>query len=278
MRPSGLLLPLLAHFWLAAPVQAQGISIGDPDGIFDDVAACVPPSDEGGLVHCPPSSVPVIEGGECTDGPAQCDGLSSVTFDVYTYALVGIGSQCWFKENLRSDHYRNGDAIPGNLSNSSWQNTTSGAQAVYNNDAANLATYGRLYNWYAIQDHRGLCPAGFHVPSDGEWMTLEMALGMTQEQAHEWGWRGTDQGTQMKSSTSDSPSWDGSNTSGFSSLSVGYRGKFGLFYYLGGSGSWWSASPDGGSAIYRYLSSGFSSVFRDYDHPQGGFAVRCVRD
>jgi uncharacterized protein (TIGR02145 family) len=192
--------------------------------------------------------------------------------------LVGIGTQCWFKENLRSDHYRNGDAIPGNLSNSSWQNTTSGAQAVYNNDASNLATYGRLYNWYATQDSRGLCPTGFHVPSDGEWMTLEMALGMTQAQANEWYWRGTDQGTQMKSSPSDTPSWNGSNTSGFSGLPAGGRLSSGDFGLLGYYGFWWCSSPNGGDAIRRNLNSGNSSVGRYNDFPHYGFSVRCVRD
>jgi uncharacterized protein (TIGR02145 family) len=220
----------------------------------------------------------VIEDGSCTYGPAQCDGQSTITFDDHTYALVGIGTQCWFKENLRSDNYRNGDEIPGNLSNSSWQNTTSGAQAVYNNDAANLSTYGRLYNWYATQDSRGLCPTGFHVPSDGEWMTLEIALGMTQSQANEWGWRGTDQGTQMKSSPTDSPSWDGSNTSGFSGLPASLRSSTGSFSNMGNFGYWWSSSPNGGVAINRYLGSGYSSVVRSYNGPQSGFSVRCVRD
>jgi uncharacterized protein (TIGR02145 family) len=221
----------------------------------------------------------VIEDGSCTYGPAQCGGQSTVTFDGYTYNLVGIGTQCWFKENLRSDNYRNGDAIPGNLSNSQWSNTTAGAQAVYNNDAANLANYGRLYNWYATQDSRGLCPTGFHVPSDGEWMTLEMALGMTQSQANEWGWRGTDQGTQMKSSPTDSPSWDGSNTSGFSGLPAGFRSYGGDCYDLGRLGYLWSAFPVGGVAIFRSLYAGETHVYRSSSYlPQNGFSVRCVRD
>ena len=136
----------------------------------------------------------VIEDGSCSYGPAQCGGASTVTFDGHTYALVGIGNQCWFKENLRSDNYSNGDAVPGDLTNNQWTSTGSGAQAVYNNDPANLATYGRLYNWYAVNDARGVCPVGFHVPSDSEWTVLENALGGSSVA-----------GTALKSSAADSP-------------------------------------------------------------------------
>ena len=98
-----------------------------------------------------------------------------------------IGEQCWFAENLRNEHYANGDAIPGELSNSEWNadDTNLGAQAIYNNDASNLADYGRLYNWYAVDDARGLCPSGWHVPTDGEFMTLEMELGMSESEANQ---------------------------------------------------------------------------------------------
>ena len=72
-------------------------------------------------------------------------------------------------ENLRTSKYRNGHAIPGNLSDDEWTSAISGAQAVYDNKKANLSTYGRLYNWYAVNDPRGLCPTGWHVPTDAEW-------------------------------------------------------------------------------------------------------------
>jgi uncharacterized protein (TIGR02145 family) len=208
-----------------------------------------------------------------------CGGSTAVTFDGHTYALVGIGTQCWFKENLRSDNYRNGDGIPGNLADSQWTTTTSGAQAVHNNDPVKLATYGRLYNWHAVNDSRGLCPVGFHVPTDNEWRTLEMALGMTSEQANSTGRRGTDQGAQMKASSTDSPPWDGTNSSGFSALPGGGRSdRNGNFYSIGSDGLWWSSSPSGSNAWSRYLLSGYSDVSRYYDNGRDGFSVRCVRD
>jgi uncharacterized protein (TIGR02145 family) len=230
-----------------------------------------------------------FDDGSCLYGPLQCGGHSTVTFDGYTYPLVGIGTQCWFKENLRSDNYRNGDAIPGNLSGARWGSTKAGAQAVYGEDSSlvlggsldevtNLAIHGRLYNWYATQDSRGLCPTGFHVPSDEDWMTLEMSLGMTEAQASEKGYRGTDQGTQMKSSSADTRIWDGSNVSGFSGLPSGFRGSIGGFSSMGRYVCMWSSSPSEVSAINRCLKSGYSNIGRDYSNPQDGFSIRCVRD
>jgi uncharacterized protein (TIGR02145 family) len=223
------------------------------------------------------STTATEEDGSCTYGPAQCGGAATVTFDGHTYALVAIGTQCWFAENLRSDNYRNGDAIPGNLSDAQWTSTSSGAQTVYgegssavydgsSDEVANLATYGRLYNWYAVNDSRGLCPSGFHVPSDGEWTVLETALG---------GWSVA--GAALKAS---SPAWDGTNSSGFSALPGGFRETGdGNFYDQGYLGYWWSSSPSGTYAWYRYLFSGDSTVGRFSNYAtRDGFSVRCVRD
>ena len=147
------------------------------------------------------------------------------------------------------------------------------------NAMANLADYGRLYNWYAVDDSRGLCPSGWHVPTDGEFMTLEMELGMSESEANGTGWRGTDQGTQMKSSPSDDPSWNGTNTSGFSGLAGGNRSFNGAFYEEDGYyGYFWSASADGAFAWHRRLNGGSTEVERVHNYLQKGFSVRCVRD
>ena len=199
----------------------------------------------------------------------------------YDYATVQIGEQCWFAENLRNEHYANGDAIPGELSNSEWQNaddTNLGAQAIYNNDASNLADYGRLYNWYAVDDARGLCPSGWHVPTDGEFMTLEMELGMSESEANQHGWRGTDQGTQMKSSPGDNPSWNGTNTSGFSGLAGGFRIHDGVPNALGGNGYFWSASSNGIGAWFRILSVEYFGVQRSEYNQGDGMSIRCLKD
>jgi uncharacterized protein (TIGR02145 family) len=219
--------------------------------------------------------IATIDDGSCVyEDP--CSGQSTVVFDNHAYSLIGIGTQCWFAENLRSDNYRNGDAIPGNLTDSQWESTSSGAQTVYgegtslvsdgsSDEVANLATYGRLYNWYAVNDSRGLCPSGFHVPSDGEWTVLEDALGGSEVA-----------GTALKAA---SPAWDGTNSSGFSALPGGGRTSgYGNFDDQGYYGYWWSSSPSGTNAWYRVLYSGYSSVGRYYDTTRYGFSVRCVRD
>ena len=156
-----------------------------------------------------------------------------------------------------------------------------GSSSCFNDpcdEVANLGNYGRLYNWYAVDDARGLCPSGWHVPTDGEYMTLEMELGMSSSEANSSGWRGTDQGAQMKASASDSPSWNGTNSSGFSALPGGYR-DFNGYFDNGGNvaAHFWSSSPSG-SAWHRILSSGYGNVYRHLYDQRNGFSVRCVRD
>jgi uncharacterized protein (TIGR02145 family) len=198
-----------------------------------------------------------------TGKPGPCAGADRVTFDGYDYRTVAIGDQCWFAENLRSDNYRSGAVIPGNLTDGQWKTTTAGAQAVYENDPKRLSTYGRLYNWYAVNDARGLCPSGWHVPSDEEWTELTEALG----------------GKAVAGEKMKTDSWGGSNSSSFSALPGGFRGDYGGFFYdLGSGGYWWSSSPSGSGAWFRYLGSGYSNVARNYDDVRYGFSVRCVRD
>ena len=97
--------------------------------------------------------------------------------DGYDYAVVEIGDQCWFAENLRTTVYADGSAIPEETDNTAWAGLSTGARCDYDNDASNVATYGRLYNWYAATDAAELCPTGWHVPTDDEWTALETYLG-----------------------------------------------------------------------------------------------------
>jgi uncharacterized protein (TIGR02145 family) len=191
-------------------------------------------------------------------------GTSTVNYDGHNYTTVQIGTQCWFAENLRNDNYRNGDAIPGNLSYSQWSSTGSGAQALYNNASGSLTTDGRLYNWYAVDDSRGLCPYGFHVPSDWEWALLENALGGS-----------SIAGNALKSTA---PAWNGTNSSGFSALPGGYRNLNGVFGDRYVSGYWWTSSISWTDAWYRRLDSEGLTVYRNDNYLRYGFSVRCVRD
>ena len=200
-----------------------------------------------------------------------------MSYHGYDYATVQIGEQCWFAENLRNEHYANGDAIPGDLSDSLWNITSQGAQAIYNNDSAMLTSYGRLYNWYAVDDARGLCPSGWSVPTDLELMTLEMELGMSGFDANSEGERGTDQAMQMKSSPDDTPPWSGNNSSGFSAVPGGERHGNGGFYDAHGECFIWSSSDSSGNAWLRDLDASMS--VERYTYPQTwGFSVRCLKD
>jgi uncharacterized protein (TIGR02145 family) len=190
--------------------------------------------------------------------------------DGYDYATVQIGDQCWFQENLRSDHYRNGDAIPGNLDDATWSSAIAGAQAYYNNDPANLAVYGRLYNFYAVDDARGLCPSGWHVPSDDEYTTLTGFLGGEPVA-----------GGKMKESGTahwNSPNTSATNSSGFTGLGSGFRDSSGGFLYLLTDGYFWSSSPSGGNAWYRRLDHDYAGVLRLNYSLRDGYGIRCVGD
>ena len=198
----------------------------------------------------------------------------AITYVGVDYSTVLIGDQCWFAENLRTKTYLNGDAIPQNLSDAEWSSTTSGAMAFY----ADGPAYGGLYNGYTVYDARGLCPSGWHVPTDGEWMTLEMALGMTEVEANDGNWRGTDQGTQMKTDYGWYNGGNGTNSSSFSGLPGGYRYNDGSFHGAGDIGHWWSSSPYGPSAWSRRLQYNNEYVYRMYFQQRLGFSVRCVQD
>jgi uncharacterized protein (TIGR02145 family) len=191
-----------------------------------------------------------------------------VTFDGHDYALVTIGQQCWFKENLRSEHYNDGSAIPEVQDDEEWGALLTGAQSYYGSNTANLDAYGRLYNWYAVDDERGLCPSGWHVPSNEEWDELAASLG-----GH------LIAGIEMKSSATDTPPWNGSNSSGFSALPSGQRWDTGEFYGYVHIGYWWSTSELSSNTMrIRQIDS-----FND-DLPFGvaskryGISIRCVRD
>ncbi len=209
-----------------------------------------------------------------------CGGQTSLTYDGRTYDLVEIGGQCWFADNLATDQYRNGDAIPTGLDDVTWQNTTSGAFAIYNNDPANDATYGKLYNWYTTVDSRGLCPTGWHVPTDCEWMYLEGSLGMSVTDQEAVGYRGTNEGGALKATTNwISPNTGATNSSGFTAFPGGYSYGNGTYGTIGDIGNWWSSSEnDSNYAWNRSLYYILSNVSRATNSKQLGFSVRCVRD
>lgn len=198
---------------------------------------------------------------------------------------IKIGAQIWMQENLSVTHYRNGDPIQQVTDPDEWSNLTTGAWCYYDNNSANGKIYGKLYNWYAVNDPRGLAPDGWHVASDEEWLVLEMTLGMGRDEADVWGYRGTIEGTMLAGNYDLWEYGDLRNnsrfgSSGFAALPGGYRKyNIGSFNNIGGKGYWWSSTDVGSPfAINRKLSYFSNTVDRSYNYKSYGFSVRCVRD
>jgi uncharacterized protein (TIGR02145 family) len=184
---------------------------------------------------------------------------------------VRIGRQIWMTTNLNVDRFRNGDPIPQARTPEEWKVAGERGQPAwcyYNNDPANGAKYGKLYNWYAVNDPRGLAPVGYHIPSDREWTVLTDLL--EGENAA---------GEKMKSVSGWANNFNGTNSSGFSGLPGGNRITYGAFNDIGKYGSWWSSTEyTADCAWYRGLSYSNGNVYRDFYSKERGVSVRCLRD
>lgn len=273
----------LVALFLSAPFTliAQGNQNYDPDYNGD---GCYSIADILGLL-------PLF--GECVEADTTWGCGDPVMFDGYWYQTVLIGEQCWFAENLRTTVYANGDSIPADLGDGEWTSTTAGAVAVYGegiSDCSNeespdidacdetqsLAEFGRLYNWYAVDDARGLCPAGWHVPSHEEWGILEnhVASELCADTV----------ATVLKamSGWNTQYGWNGTDDFGFSALPGGTRQVANAvitnFTDAGVFGYWWSSTPVDGSALSRVLAADTPAFSWFQAGLRYGFSVRCLRD
>lgn len=197
------------------------------------------------------------------------------------YQTVTIGTQVWMAENLKVIHYRNGDGIRRVGNPVDWGNSFTGAYCEYGNMIPDAATYGRLYNWYAVNDARNLAPAGWHVATDEDWKTLETFLGMSFTDANATGIRGTDQGGKLKEVGTThwtSPNIGATNVSGFTALPAGNRTSTGDFVGMNGSGIFWTSSAINTNPLYRSLSFNNQQIGRHISITFSGYSVRCVKD
>ncbi len=196
------------------------------------------------------------------------------------YPSIIINGQEWMQKNLAVTKYRNGDLIPTGLDNTTWQNTTSGAYAIYNNDPANNTIYGKLYNWYAVNDGRGLCPVGWHVPSDAEWTFLINTLDIDQNPNATNDIQSPIAGEKMKNNVGwNSSSSAFTNISGFKAVPGGHRNLFGLYWDLNTRGYWWSSTISYSTVgLDRILYDSSPYVTRyQVDFP-AGLSIRCLRN
>ncbi len=218
------------------------------------------------------------------------------------YKTVRIGDQIWMAENLRVSKYNNGDAIPTGLSDGEWENTTDGAYAIYPHGDVDgiesseemVEAYGRLYNWYAVDDPRGLCPEGWRVPTDDEWGELinyVVAQGYPNSNVSNGAGNALKSCRQVDSplggdcDTEEHPRWEsktihhGFDEFGFSALPGGGRWLDGSFSLLGARGFWGSSSEASSAGSWaRYITHLNGTVDRLNVTKSGGFSLRCVRD
>ena len=192
-----------------------------------------------------------------------------------SYKTVTIGTQTWMAENLKVSKYSDGTTIPNITDNTQWQNNTTGAWSYYNNDVANNAKYGKLYNWYAVSKttngNKNVCPTGWHVPTDAEWTVLTDYLGGE-----------TVAGGKMKevgTTSWNSPNTEATNISLFTGLPGGARVFNGEYSIIGYGGLWWSSLEDAtGNAWYRVMGNSGGSANRILFGKKVGLSVRCLRD
>ena len=223
----------------------------DPTATADDGSCAVPAllgcMDDLFIEYNPSANV---DDGSCST-LLGCSDSDVVEYDGYSYSLISIGYQCWFQENLKTSIYRDGSSIPNIQDQGEWNSlsaTETGAWCHYNNNPVydENNNYGKLYNWYAIDDSRELCPSGWHVPSDSEFTELTDLLGGESVA-----------GNSMK----DDVQWNGSNSSGWTGLPGGFRYSGG-FTSSGNYGYWWSASESGSSSWNRSLDHYYDTVLR----------------
>jgi uncharacterized protein (TIGR02145 family) len=206
------------------------------------------------------------------------------------YTTVKIGTQEWTVENLKTTKYNDGSAIPNVTDNDTWVYLTTGAYCNYENLESNAATYGRLYNWYAVNTGK-LAPAGWHVPTDDDWTILENYL-----IANGYNYDGTKDVDKVAKSLCAKTNWvlsseagtpgaapENNNSTGFTALPGGARDVDGKFNSVGEFCDWWSSTESSTYTIAAYvrnlgyddydLGRNYYGCFKEY-----GFSVRLVRD
>jgi uncharacterized protein (TIGR02145 family) len=214
----------------------------------------------------------------CSRSPrVQADTSTTEVMVPFTPATVKICGHTWMTKNLDVATYRNGDHIPQVPDPQAWVNLKTGAWCWYNNDSATYHIYGRLYNWYAVNDPRGLAPVGWHVLSDSEWEAMETCLGEDSV-----GYRMKETGTAH---------WPGpttaiDNSSGFNGLPSGMRSEGGTFSHVGHSAVYWTSMEGSvseawcGRLIHYINNKGVPAMVTGvgYVSKADGYAVRCVKD
>jgi uncharacterized protein (TIGR02145 family) len=212
--------------------------------------------------------------------------VTTVTdIDGNVYNTVVIGSDTWMKDNLRTARFRDGSEIPLVPDDNQWKALTTAGLCWWENNPANKSALGGLYNGFAVKDARGLCPTGWHVPTDDEWIDMELELGLIQSEAYTAADRGENEnvGGHLKALTHwDAPNSGADNSSGFSALAAGVRRAYGdvceYAYYNTWAGFYTSTTSKTGFHWIRYLGYDMKAIGRFEREMQYGYSIRCVKD
>jgi uncharacterized protein (TIGR02145 family) len=267
------------YYWKTADYEPGEYVLGalaqDNDGAYDAANKDVLLGAEGGL-----------------NPDLEYDTLTDIDGNIY--ATIEIGAQVWMAENLKVTHYSDGTPIPEISDEAEWNAMAPEAQAYcwYDNQIESGDTYGALYTWAAAMNGglssdttgvQGVCPDGWHLPTDKEWKTLEMQLGMSPEDADAFDWRGTVEGGKLKEigfSKWEVPNEGATNSSGFTAVPGGFRSVKGLFYNSGESATFWTSTADDNTntSWYRTLNYQMKHMYRHQNAIQLGLSVRCVKN
>jgi uncharacterized protein (TIGR02145 family) len=206
--------------------------------------------------------------------PAPVTEVSDIDGNIYP--VVQIGTQSWMGANLKVKRYRNGDTIANVTTDAQWKVLGSGAYCAYENLVSNVTTYGNLYNWHALSDSRGLCPGGWHVPSESEWELMGAFLGGNSVAGGKLKSKGT-----LEEATGlwYAPNTEATNSSGFTAVPGGYRINYGTFYSLGNVAYFWSSSDTASVNAWNFiLDANNGELNRNFNLKTNGFSVRCCKD
>lgn len=206
--------------------------------------------------------------------------IHDIDANIYPSITTNCG-QSWSTKNLNVSHYRNGDIIPQVTDSIEWSNLTSGAWCWYNNDSLHYSQFGKLYNWYAVNDIRGLSPAGWHIPTDSEWDIFTICIDPQADTTPSSVYPSFIAGGTMKDIGTAfwvSPNTGATNFSGFSALPSGARFTYGIFDSFGNQAFFWTSSEFNNYGWYRYMENGRAFLIRGNTYKSVGVAVRLIKD